>query len=197
MHRSQKMTFNKPTATQTSRFAPPGNLPLSPACILKSPSSSQESLDSSSLRLGLLNPAGSITETSRARNSSGPAIPKEHLQSVPVSNTEVKAQLESPTPMTFFEFGTAVDVQQQLQLSPPEHGTAGIGLSENVTKTPREESKPSGSGQASHLSASLTPESKNADHPPASSSKSKSLEFYSWRCLWVCGCVLVITFPKY
>nr|XP_009938204.1 PREDICTED: uncharacterized protein KIAA1958 homolog [Opisthocomus hoazin] len=133
MHRSQKMTFNKPTATQTSRFAPQGNLPLSPACILKSPSSSQESLDSSSLRLGLLNPAGSITETSRARNSSGPAIPKEHLQSVPVSNTEVKAQLESPTPMTFFEFGTAVD--------------------------------------ASHLSASLTPESKNADHPPASSSK--------------------------
>ncbi|KAM9621528.1 uncharacterized protein KIAA1958 homolog isoform 1-T3 [Morphnus guianensis] len=172
MHHGQKMAFNRLRAAQTSGFAPAGKPPLTLACILKSPISNQESLDSSFLRLGPLNPAGSTTETSRARNSSGSAIPKEYLKSVPVSNIEAKAQLESPTSVTFFEFEATVDVQQQLQLSPPEHGTPEIGLSGNITENSIEESKPSGSGHAPHLSASLSPESKNADHPPASSSKS-------------------------
>ncbi|XP_050766727.1 uncharacterized protein KIAA1958-like [Gymnogyps californianus] len=171
MHHSQKMAFNKPTATRAPGFAPTGKPPLTLACILKSPVSNQESLDSSFLRLGPLNPAGSTTESSRARNSSGSAIPKEHLKSVPVSNIEAKAQLESPASVTFFEFEATVDVQQQLQLSPPECGTLGIGLSGNVTENPVEESEPSGSGHAPHLSASLSPESKNADHLPASSNK--------------------------
>lgn len=194
MHRNQ-MVFNKPTATQTSGFTPIGKPPLTLACILKSPVGNQESLDRSFLRLGPLNPAGSITKTSRARNSAGSEIPKEHFKSLPISNIEAKAQLESPASVTFFEFEATVDVQQQLQLSPPEHSIPGIGLSGNITENPVEESEPSGSGHAPHLSASLSPESKNADHPPASSNKSKSLEFYSWR-VRVCGCILLITFPK-
>ncbi|KAM6039748.1 uncharacterized protein KIAA1958-like isoform 2-T9 [Theristicus caerulescens] len=173
MHRNQKMAFNKPTAIQTSAFSPTGKPPLTLACILKSPVSDQESLDSSFLRLGPLNPARSIAETSRARNSSGSAIPKEHLKSVPVSNMEAKAQLESPTSVTFFEFEATVDVQQQLQLSPLEHGIPGIGLSGNVTENPLEESEPSGSGHAPHLSALLSPESKKADHLPAPSNQNE------------------------
>ncbi|XP_010290366.1 PREDICTED: uncharacterized protein KIAA1958-like [Phaethon lepturus] len=171
MCRSQKITLNKPTATQTSGFAPTGKPPLTLACILKSPISNQESLDSSFVRLGPLNPAGFITETSKARNSSGSAIPKEHLKSVPVSNIEAKAQLESPASVTFFEFEATVDVQQQIQLSPPKHGTPGIGLTGIITENPTKESEPSGSGHAPLLSALLSPESKNADHPPASSNK--------------------------
>ncbi|XP_009467379.1 PREDICTED: uncharacterized protein KIAA1958-like [Nipponia nippon] len=171
MHRNQKMAFNKTTAAQTSGFAPTGKPPLTLACILKSPVSNQESLDSSFLRLGPLNPARSVTETARARNSSGSARPKEHLKSVPVSNIEAKAQLESPASVTFFEFEATVDVQQQLQLSPPEHGIPGIGLGGSITENPLEEGEPSGSGHAPHLSASLSPESKNADCPPAPSHK--------------------------
>ncbi|XP_042650307.1 uncharacterized protein LOC104360957 isoform X2 [Tyto alba] len=171
MHRSQNTAFNKPTATQTSGFDPPGKPPLTLACILKSPVSHQESLDRSFLRLGPLNPAGFMTETSRARNSSGSATPKEHLKSVPVSNIEAKAQLVSPASVTLFEFEATLDVQQQLQLSPPECGTPGIDLSGSFTENPVEESEPSGSGHAPHLSASLSPEGNNADHPAASPNK--------------------------
>ncbi|XP_009696156.1 PREDICTED: uncharacterized protein KIAA1958-like [Cariama cristata] len=141
MHHSQQMASKKPTVTQTSSFAPTGKPPLTLACILKSPVSNQESLDSSFLRLGPLNPAGAVTETSQARNSFGSVIPKEQLKS------------------------------QQLQLSPPQHGTPGIGLSGNITENPVDESEPSGPGHAPHLSALPSPESKNADHPPASSNK--------------------------
>lgn len=190
MHRSQKMAFNKPTAIQASGFVPAGKPPLSLACILKSPVSNQDSLDSSFLRLAPLNPAGSITETSRARNSSGSAIPKEHLKSVPVSNIEAKAQLESPASVTFFEFEATVDVHQQLQLSPPDHGTPGIGLSGNITENPVEEGEPSGSGHTPHLSALLNPESNNADHPPASSYESKRVWSFIPGGVW--GCVLLI-----
>ncbi|XP_074020141.1 uncharacterized protein KIAA1958-like [Numenius arquata] len=159
VHRSQKMAFNKPTAIQTSGFAPPGEPPPTLACILKSPLSSQESLESGFLWVGPLNPAGSITETSRARNSSASATPKEHLKSAPVSNSKAKVQHESPASVTFFELEATVDIQQQLQLSPPEHGTAGTGFSGNVSKTPVEGSEPSGSGHTLPLSAFLSPES--------------------------------------
>ncbi|KAM9265554.1 uncharacterized protein RDI95_013038 isoform 1-T1 [Morus bassanus] len=171
MHHNQKMALNRPTASQTSGFAPPGKPPLTRACILKSSDSNQESLDSSFLRLGPLNPARSVTETSRAGNSSGSAIPNKNLKSVPASNIEAKAQLESPASVTFFEFEATVDVQQQLQLSPPDHDIPGIGPSGNITENPVEEGEPSGSGYAPHLSALLSPESKNRDHPPASSKK--------------------------
>ncbi|XP_054661877.1 uncharacterized protein KIAA1958-like isoform X2 [Grus americana] len=178
MHHNQKIAFSKPTATQTSGFAPAGKPPLTLACILKSPISNQEGLDSRFLRIGPLNPAESVTETSKARISSGSAIPKEHLKSDPVSSSEAKAQLESPASVTFFEFEATVDVQQQLQLSPPECGTPGTGFSGNVSENPIEESEPSGSGHALHLSASLSPENKNTDHSPASSNKNvlKKLE---------------------
>ncbi|KAM6369075.1 uncharacterized protein KIAA1958-like [Pluvialis apricaria] len=172
MHRSQKMAFHKSTAIQASGFAPAGKPPLTLACILKSPVSNRESLGSSFQRLGPPIPAGSVTEASRARNSSGSAIPKEHLKSIPVSNIEAKAQLESPTSVTFFEFEATVDVQQQLQLSPLEHGTPGLGLSGNIIENPVEEGEPSGSGRAPHLSALLNPEGNNADHPSASSYES-------------------------
>ncbi|GAB0200777.1 hypothetical protein GRJ2_002543200 [Grus japonensis] len=178
MHHNQKIAFSKPTATQTSGFAPAGKPPLTLACILKSPISNQEGLDSRFLRIGPLNPAESVTETSKARISSGSAIPKEHLKSDPVSSSEAKAQLESPASVTFFEFEATVDVQQQLQLSPPECGTPGTGFNGNVSENPIEESEPSGSGHALHLSASLSPENKNTDHSPASSNKNvlKKLE---------------------
>ncbi|XP_010120951.1 PREDICTED: uncharacterized protein KIAA1958-like [Chlamydotis macqueenii] len=176
MHHSQKMAFNKMTATQTSGFAPAGKPPLTLACVVKSPVSNQEGSESSFLRLRPLNAAGSVTETSRARSSSGTAVLKEHLKSVPVSNIEAKAQLESPASLTFFEFEATVDVQQQFQLSPPECGTPATGLSENVTENPVEESEPSGSGHAPHLSASLSPESKNADHPASNKNELKKWE---------------------
>ncbi|XP_074933415.1 uncharacterized protein KIAA1958 homolog [Phalacrocorax aristotelis] len=171
MHHNQKTAFNRATATRTAGFAPAGSPPVTLACVLKSPDSKRESLDSSFLRFGPFNPARAVTETSRARNSPGPTIPKEHLKSVPVSNTEAKAQLESPASVTFFEFEATVGVQQQLQLSPPEHGTPGTGPSGNATENPVEEGEPSGSGHVPHLAASLTPESKNRDSPPASSNK--------------------------
>lgn len=174
-HPSEKMAFNKPKPDVWAATAPTGNPPLTPACVWKSPISNEESLDSSFLILGPLNPVGSMTETSRARNPSGSAIPKQHLKSVPISNTEAKAQLESPSSVTFFEFEATVDVQQQLQLSPPEHGIPGIGLRGKVTENPVEESEPSGSRHTPHLSASLSPETENADHPPASANKSKGL----------------------
>ncbi|XP_028940143.1 uncharacterized protein KIAA1958 homolog [Antrostomus carolinensis] len=132
MHHSQKMAVKKPTAIQPSGYAPTGKPPLTQACILGCPISNQESLDNSLLRLGPLNPAEPISETSRARSSSGSAIQNEHLKSVPVSNIEAKDQLESPASLTFFEFETSVAVEEQLQLSPPECGTSGTCL--NVLK---------------------------------------------------------------
>ncbi|XP_065508915.1 uncharacterized protein KIAA1958-like [Caloenas nicobarica] len=148
MHRSQRVAFNKPTAIQASCCAPTG--------VLTCPVSDQESP-----RPAPLNP-----ETSRARNSSGSAKLKECVKAVPVSNTEAKAQLEPPVSVTFFEFEAAVDVQQQLQLSPPEHGTPGAGVRGNVTENPAGESEPSGSGHAARPAASRC-----SDEPPAASNE--------------------------
>ncbi|XP_010078856.1 PREDICTED: uncharacterized protein KIAA1958-like, partial [Pterocles gutturalis] len=172
MRRSPMTALNKLTATLASGFAPPGNPPLTLTYVLKPPVS-QESLDSSFLRIVPLDPAGFATENSRARSSSGSAISEEHLNSVPISNTEAQAQLESPASVTFFEFEASVDVQQQIQLSPPERGTAGTGLGGNATGSPAEKSRPSGSRHAPRRSASLSREGGSADHPPASSDRSK------------------------
>ncbi|XP_068277055.1 uncharacterized protein KIAA1958-like [Nyctibius grandis] len=168
MHRSQMMAFNKPTATRISGFAPTGKPPPTLACLPKSLISDQESLGSSFVRLGPLNPAGSTAETSRATNSSESAMPKERLKSVPVSNIEAKAQPESPTSVTFFESEATV----YAQLSPPEHGPPGTGFSGNVTENPVEESELPGAGHTPCLSASVSPESQTAEQPPASSNQS-------------------------
>ncbi|XP_071583798.1 uncharacterized protein KIAA1958 homolog [Heliangelus exortis] len=163
---SEKMAFNKLTATQASGFAPTGKPPLTLSWgIPKSPISHHESLDSSFLKL---NPAESITETSRARNSFGSVIPKQHPKSVPASSIEPKAQLGSSTPVTFFELEASVDDQLQLQLSPPEHGTTRMGFSGNVTENSLEERELSRSG---HPSASPSPERENTDHPSAPSNQ--------------------------
>lgn len=169
MDRSQKVVFNKPTATQASCFAPTG--------VLTSPVSDQESP----------RPAPPNPEASRARNSSGSAKLKERVKAVPVSNTEAKAQLEPPVSVMFFEFEAAVDVQQRLQLSPPECGTPGAGVKGNVTENPVGESEPSGSGHAAHPAAS-----QSSDQPPAASNESKCfIPGGVWRC------ILLIAFPKY
>ncbi|XP_051495823.1 uncharacterized protein KIAA1958 homolog isoform X2 [Apus apus] len=156
MQCSQMMAFNKLTATQASGFAPTRRSPLTLACSPKSPVSDQESLNSSFLRSGPLNPAGSPTATCRERNSSGSAIPKQHLESVPGSNIEEKAEPESLTSVTYLD---------TLHL---KCGTPEMGLSGNVTENSIEEREPSGSG---HPSASLSPESKSTNHSPASSNQ--------------------------
>ncbi|KAM9369072.1 LOW QUALITY PROTEIN: uncharacterized protein LRP34_010794 [Phaethornis superciliosus] len=165
MQHSQKMSFNKLTATQASGFAPTGKPPLTLSWgIPESSMSHHESLDSSFLKL---NPAESITETSRARNSFGSAIPKQHLKSVSASSIKPKAQPESSTSVTFFELEASVDDQLQFQLSPPEHGTAGMGLGGNVT----ENSLARELSRSGRPSASPSPESENTDHPSAPSNQ--------------------------
>lgn len=177
MHHGQKTAFNKPAATQRPGFVPTGKLSPTLACILKSPVSDQESLDSSFLRLGPpLHPAGSVTEASRARNPSGSAMLKEHVKSVPASSTDAKAQLESPTSVAFFEFEASVDIQQELQLSPLEHSMPGMDFSGNGPDNPAEESEPLGSGQAPHPSGSLNPESTNTEQPPTARGVLKKTE---------------------
>ncbi|XP_074708099.1 uncharacterized protein KIAA1958 homolog [Strix uralensis] len=166
MHRSQKTALPKPAAAQAAASSPPGRPPLPLACALQAPASPQESLHSSFLGLGPLNPAGAMPEASSARNSSGSPMPKEHLKSSPVSNTEAKAQPESPSSVTFFELEATVSVQHQLQQSPPEHRTPGAGFGGSVGEDSVEEGEPSGSGHTPHPAASLSP-----DRPPASSHK--------------------------
>ncbi|OPJ86579.1 hypothetical protein AV530_006720 [Patagioenas fasciata monilis] len=148
MHRSQKVAFNKQTATQASCCAPAG--------VLASPSSDQESP----------RPTPPNPETSRARNPSGSAKLRERVKAVPVCNTETKTQLEPPVSVTFFEFEATVDVQQQLQLSPPEHWTPGVGVRGNVTENSIGESEPSGSGHTAHPAAS-----RSSEQSPAASNK--------------------------
>ncbi|KAK2541933.1 hypothetical protein Q9966_003759 [Columba livia] len=146
MHRSQKVAFNKQTATQASCCAPMG--------VLVAPGRDQEHP-----RLVPPNP-----ETSRARNASGSAKLKERVKAVPVCNTEAKTQLEPPVSVTFFEFEATVDIQQQLQLSSPKHGTPGVGVRGNVTENLIGGSEPSGSEHTAHPAASWS-----SEQPPAAS----------------------------
>ncbi|XP_061322646.1 uncharacterized protein KIAA1958 homolog [Pezoporus flaviventris] len=168
MHHSQNTAFNKPTATRRPGFTPTGKLSPTLVCILKSPLSDQGSLDSSFLRLGSpLHPAGSVMEDSRARNPSESAMLKEHVRSVPASNADAEAHVESPASVAFFEFEASVDIQQELQLSPLEPSMTGVDFSENVPDSPAEESETLRSVQAPHPSGSLNPESSNTEQPPA------------------------------
>ncbi|XP_008940255.1 PREDICTED: uncharacterized protein KIAA1958-like, partial [Merops nubicus] len=170
---SQTVAFNQPTATQTSSFDPTRKPPMTPACIPKSSASNQKSLDSSPLSLGSPNAAGPVTQTSAARNSPESAIPKEHFKSDCASKTEAESQRESPTPATFFEFDTTVDVKQQLQLSPLEHGTPGMGSGGTAPEPCAGEAEPPGPECTAHPSSSVSPGSENGNHPPASSSTSE------------------------
>ncbi|XP_065555974.1 uncharacterized protein KIAA1958 homolog isoform X2 [Lathamus discolor] len=177
MHHSQNAAFNKPTATQKPGFTSTGKLSPTLVCILKSPFSDQESLDSSFLRLGPpLHPAESVMEASRARNPSGSAMLKEHVISVPASSTDAEAQVESPASVAFFEFEASVDIQQELQLSSLEPSMTGVDFRENVPDNAAEESETLGSGQAPHPSGSLNPESSNTEHPPAARGVLKKTE---------------------
>uniref|UniRef100_A0A8B9SAV5 ZMYM2-like/QRICH1 C-terminal domain-containing protein n=2 Tax=Apteryx owenii TaxID=8824 RepID=A0A8B9SAV5_APTOW len=170
MHRNWKTAINTQPATHTSGSAPMEKPQLTPCLQETLEDINQKSLESS-WKLLPLNPAESKNETSKAGNSSGSAISKEHFKSVPVSDVEAKAQRESPASVTFFEFEATVDVQQQLQLSSPERGTSEISLIRNFAEIPIQEAKPLGSQHAPHVSASLSPENKNSDHPPVSSDK--------------------------
>ncbi|XP_074783814.1 uncharacterized protein LOC141970830 [Athene noctua] len=165
MYHCQQTAFPKPAAAQTA-FAPPGKLPLPLACALQPPASPQELLHSSFLGLGPLNPAGAMPEASDTRSSSGSPIPKEHFKPSPVSNTEVKAQPESPSSMTFFELEATISLQHQLQQSPPERRAPETGFGGSVTEDSVEKGEASGSGQAPPPAAPLSPE-----RPPASSHK--------------------------
>lgn len=168
MHRSQKVAFNKQTATQASCCAPMG--------VLVAPGRDQEHP----------RPAPPNPETSRARSSSGSAKLKERVKAVPVCNTEAKTQLEPPVSVTFFEFEATVDIQQQLQLSSPKHGTPGVGMRGNVTENPIGESEPSGSEHTAHPAASWS-----SEQPPAASKSKSFIPGGVW------GCILLFSFPKY
>ncbi|XP_068518121.1 uncharacterized protein KIAA1958-like isoform X2 [Anas acuta] len=165
MHHDQKTAIPKQPDTPTSGFAPTEKPPLALLSIQKSPVSNQKILESSFMHQGPLNPVEFTSETSRARNSTGSATPKEPLKQISVSSTEAKAQLEAPTSVAFFQFETSVDVQQQLQLCCPECGTPGTGFSGNAAENPPEGSKPSVSELTARHSASLSPENKNSEHP--------------------------------
>uniref|UniRef100_A0A8B9FX18 ZMYM2-like/QRICH1 C-terminal domain-containing protein n=1 Tax=Amazona collaria TaxID=241587 RepID=A0A8B9FX18_9PSIT len=177
MHHSQNTALNKPTATQRPGFTPTGKLSPTVACILKSPLSDQESLDSSFLRLSPpLHPAGSVMEAFTARYPSGSAVLKKHVKSAPASSTDAEAQLVSPASVTFFEFEASVDIQQELQLSPLELRTPQTDFSENVPDNPSEESETLGSRQAPHPLGSLNPKSSNTEQPPATRGVLKKTE---------------------
>ncbi|XP_064353277.1 uncharacterized protein KIAA1958-like [Dromaius novaehollandiae] len=170
MHHNWKTAVSTQTATHTS-VSPPLEKPSLTPCLQETLEDiNQKSLESS-WKLLPLNPAESKNETFEARNSSGSAISKEHFKSAPVSDVEAEAQRESPASVAFFEFEATVDVQQQLQLSSPERGASEGSLIRNFAEIPIQESKPLGSQHAPHVSASLSSESKNSDHPPVSSDK--------------------------
>ncbi|XP_061871084.1 uncharacterized protein LOC104556965 [Colius striatus] len=163
MHCGQKTVFKELRDT-------PGKTSLTLPCHCPTPTpsvSSQDSLDSRSLQLGPLKPAGSVTP--RERNSSGSPIPEEHLQSVPISITEGKVSAESPTSALFFVL--EVTDQQQFQLSSPNYGSLESSLSENIAESPVEEDELSTSGCLPHLSASLNSEDGSTDHLPTTSKK--------------------------
>ncbi|KAJ7419796.1 hypothetical protein BTVI_24129 [Pitangus sulphuratus] len=163
----QELAFHQPTAPQRPAFAFMAGPSLSHAYILQSSVSNLEDPGRNILRLGHFTAAGPTAETSRARNPSGSAAPKLCFKPLPVSSTEVKAQLEPCPLVTFFEFQANVDAQQQLQLSPPKQDSLGVDSSRNDTENMAEESEPSGSRQAPHPSAFQSPES----HPPAASDR--------------------------
>ncbi|KAM8795109.1 uncharacterized protein KIAA1958-like [Eudromia elegans] len=164
MHRNLK------TATHTCGCAPTEKPPPTPCLQEALEDVSQKSLENN-WKLLPLKPAEPQNETSKARNSSGSSISKEHFKSVPVSDVETKAQEESPSSVTFFEFEATVDVQQQLQLSSPERGISEISLIKNLVEIPIQEGNPLESQHAPHVSASPSLADKNSDHPPMSSEK--------------------------
>ncbi|XP_027756796.1 uncharacterized protein LOC114066365 isoform X2 [Empidonax traillii] len=163
----QELAFHQPSAPQRPAFAHVAGPSLSQAYILQSSVSNLEDPGRNVLRLDDFTAAGPTAETSRARNPSGSAAPKLCCKPLPVSSTEVKAQLESCPSVTFFEFQATVDAQQQLQLSPPRQDTLGVDSSRNDTENVAEESEPSGSRLAPHPSAFQSLES----HPPAASDR--------------------------
>ncbi|XP_035204337.1 uncharacterized protein KIAA1958 homolog isoform X2 [Oxyura jamaicensis] len=173
MHHDQKTAIIKQPATPTPGFAPTEKPPLTLPSSLKSPVSNQKILESSFTRQGPRNPVEFTSETSRARNSTGLATPKEQLKQISVSNAEAKAPLESPTSVTFFQFEASVDVQQQLHLCCPECGTPGTAFSGDAAGNPPEGSKPSVSELTPWHSASLSPEGKNSDHPSPNTNRLK------------------------
>ncbi|XP_048783755.1 uncharacterized protein KIAA1958-like isoform X3 [Lagopus muta] len=170
MYRDLKTEINKQAVTSTSGFTPMATPPPPLCCILKSPGRDQKILERSFLSLGPLNPTVSASENSRARDSAGSAAPKEDLELIPISNTEGKAQPEPPAPVMFFELEATVDVQQQIHLSSTECSASGtLDLNDNATEGSAEDSRLSGSEQAPHPSASLSPQGRNANQPPESS----------------------------
>uniref|UniRef100_A0A8C3QPC7 ZMYM2-like/QRICH1 C-terminal domain-containing protein n=1 Tax=Cyanoderma ruficeps TaxID=181631 RepID=A0A8C3QPC7_9PASS len=167
MLRCQNMALHQPTASQRAAFAATARPPLAHAYILQACVSDSEDLSRNILRPGPFTAAGPMAETYRARSLSGSAAPKVCFKPLPVPSTEAKAQLESQPLETFFELQVSVDVQQLLQLSPPEGGTPGMASSRDGAENMGEDSNTSGSGQRPCSSALQSPES----HPPAASNR--------------------------
>nr|XP_031362999.1 uncharacterized protein KIAA1958 homolog [Lonchura striata domestica] len=163
MQNSQKMALHHPTASQKTAFAPTAKPPIACTYILQTPVSDSEDLSRNILRLASSTAAGPTAETSRARSPPGSTAPRVCLKPLPIPSTEPKAQLESQPSVTFFELQATAAVQQ-LQLSPPGHGT--LGSSENSDENVGGNSETSESGQTPCSSALWSPES----HPPAVSS---------------------------
>ncbi|XP_066061931.1 uncharacterized protein KIAA1958 homolog isoform X2 [Chamaea fasciata] len=163
----QNMALHEPTASQRAAFAPTASPHLPCAYILHSCVSESEDLSRNALGLGSFTAAGPVAETSRASSLPGSAAPKVCFKHLPLPNTEAKAQLESQPSETFFELQATADVQQYLQLSPPERGTLGNSSNGDGAESMGEDSNSSVSEQTPCSSALQSPER----HPPAASNR--------------------------
>lgn len=185
----QNMALHQPTAPQRAAFAPTARPPLTRAYILQAPVSDPEDPSRNVLRLGPFTAAGPTAETSRARSLPGSAAPKVRFKPLPVPSTEARAQLESQPSVIFFEFQATADVQQHLQLSPPECGTPRTGSSGDGAENVGEDSETSGSGQTPCSSAFQSPDS----NPPGASSRGKTAWSSVPAGVWGCS---INHFPK-
>ncbi|KAM4883807.1 uncharacterized protein KIAA1958 homolog [Sylvia borin] len=167
MLHGQNMALHQPTASQRAAFAPTARPPLPRSCILQAGVSESKDPSRNIPRLGPFTAAGPMAETSRARSLLGSAVPKVYLKPLPLPRTEAKAQLESQPSETFFELQATADVQQSLQLSPPECDTVGTGSSGDGAENMGEDSNTSGSEQTPFSSPLQSPES----HPPTASNE--------------------------
>ncbi|XP_039942663.1 uncharacterized protein KIAA1958 homolog [Hirundo rustica] len=175
----QNMALDQPTASERAAFAPTARPPLSRAYILQTPVSDLEDPSRSILRLGPFTAAVPMAETSRAGSPPGSAASKVHSKPLPVPSTEARAQHESQPSVAFFELQATADVQQHLQLSPPECGTLGTGSSGDGAENVGEDSSSSGSGQIPCSSALQSPESHSPAAPNGDMKKTEKRKSYT------------------
>lgn len=182
----QKRALHQPPDPQSTAFVPTARPPLTRAYILPAPSDSEDP-SRAILRLRPFTAAEPTAKTSRARSLPGSAATKVCVKPLPAPSTEARVQLESQPSVIFFEFQATADVQQRLQLSPAECGTAERRSSRDSAMG--EDSETSGYGQTPRCSAFQSTES----HPPAASNGGKAAWSSVPAGVWGCS---INHFPK-